>query len=197
MADGDRWSGGRPASLAPFLSHLRRHGVRVSLTGGHALDLLYGIRRSHKDVDLLLPIEDLPALVESLPGRRYLGPSPTRTGGMVVTDLGYTDLLTGIKGPDGLWRPSWRPNGVPWPAGHPFDHWLCVGGYTLPVLSAPDMLLRVLADFGVGSPRHRTEGALLERLLTPGERSWLDAHLAEHGLTDTHAPLDPFRHRPG
>lgn len=129
-----------------------------------------GIRRTHKDVDLLLPLEDLPKATAWLLAH-HLPPPRGPTGGMVVTGLGYTDLLTAVRGADGRWRPNWRTDGIPWPAGHPFDQVLAIGGYTLPVLSAPDMWLRVLADFGPQSPRARAEGARLERLMTPQERT--------------------------
>jgi len=52
--------GGRLARIAMVLGELRRQGIRVSLTGGFAVDLLGGaVLRPHKDVDLLLPLEDL------------------------------------------------------------------------------------------------------------------------------------------
>lgn len=129
-----------------------------------------GVTGPHKDVDLLFPLEDLPAVTAWLTAHHLARPRGA-AGGMVVTPLGYTDLLTVVLGPDGRWRPSWRTDGIPWPLGHPLDHVLAIGGYSLPILSAGDMWLRILADFGPGSQRARTEGRRLERLMSPEERA--------------------------
>lgn len=172
---------GRPAPdprIAPFLVTCRRLGIRAHLFGGWAVDAWRGTYRRHKDLDILVPDEDLPALVQFL---RQSSARPLHAGmaGLWVAPPGLVDILVARHGPDGLWTPAWRQGKVPWPPGEPFGRQTSFGGVLIPAVSAEAMWLRLRSD-REDKGTAQAEASLLATLLSEETLRDLERWRVEH-----------------
>lgn len=77
--------------LVELLSLFEEAGIEVWLDGGWAVDALLGVQtRPHKDVDIIVRVSDLPALIDLLGNRGFhIQPDGTQSNFVLADDYGH------------------------------------------------------------------------------------------------------------
>jgi hypothetical protein len=131
------------AALAEAVAQLEAESIDYRLFGGWAVDFHVGrITREHTDVDLAVPLHDLPRLRAALEQRGWRhAPEPDEDGGTGFERDGVRLELTFlVRLDDGTPAIAFRAGPVAWPGGAPADETRELRGVRCRVISRAELV---------------------------------------------------------